>query len=123
MNTETTPSAGAVRAAAHIFEIFVKDQHTPKSWEDAIAKAIDKETGADLKELQARLLQRTEESTATAYRDAEIIRQLRFALTNVMVLRPHHGFCGDPVTQESCKCHPANKSARVVLGEWKEGQP
>lgn len=31
----------------------------------------------DLAELQARLIRRTEESTAAAYRDAELIRQLR----------------------------------------------
>lgn len=72
----------------------------------------------EVADLQQRLLDRTEASTATAYRDAEVIRQLRQALTAVMVLRPHHGFCGSPVTEDSCRCHPANKAARVVLGEW-----
>jgi DNA-binding transcriptional MocR family regulator len=51
----------------------------------AMFSALPATENADIAELQARLIRRTEEATATAYRDAEIIRRLRDALQTYLM--------------------------------------
>jgi hypothetical protein len=82
MMDQASPTMGAINSTKEIAAIIkvTLAQYgilwIPGESMTLIANVIDRETGAAEKELQARLIDRTEQSMATALRDAEIIRQL-----------------------------------------------
>ena len=82
MMDQSTPTMGALNSSREISAMLkvLLSQYgilwVPGSSIELIADLIDRETGAVERELTARLIERTEQSMATALRDAEIIRQL-----------------------------------------------
>ena len=134
MNTHLTIPQSAVAAAGRalkftIAELTDANRRAPNPMlENEIMEMMDANKAmfsavppTEVAELQARLIERTEASTATAYRDAETIRKLRSALQ--AMVPSHSALCAayGPVTQDSCKCRTEVKAARIALGEWKEG--
>jgi hypothetical protein len=110
-----TPSPAALKAAD---DINYKLTLGWSSWDEANAADIIDAAFADatVAALQQRLIERTEQSMATALRDAETIRQLRAALS--ALTPPHRMDCADSnisVTPETCVCPDHVKAAHKLL--------